>query len=340
MRIEKSYSLLPHNTFGIDVRCRRFIEYDSVDDLRKVVALLSETPDERVLHIGSGSNLLFTKDFDGTVLHSNIRGIVIKNENDGSLLVCAGAGEDWDAFVAYCVNHSCYGLENLSHIPGEVGASAVQNIGAYGSEVCDFITEVETIELATGQLRIFSKEECRYAYRHSIFKTELRGQYVVTHVTYRLSSTFTPNLSYAALTRELDSRQIKRETLTAEQLRQVVIDVRRSKLHGPSELGSAGSFFVNPVITEEKFHALQSEYPLMPHYVVEGGVKVPAGWLIEQCGWKGRRLGSAGVYDKQALVLVNYGGATGEDIVRLSKSVQEAVAEKFGIEIHPEVNFI
>lgn len=340
MRIEKSYSLLPHNTFGIDVRCRRFIEYDSVDDLRKVVVLLSETPDERVLHIGSGSNLLFTKDFDGTVLHSNIRGIDIKTEEDGSVLVCAGAGEDWDAFVAYCVNHNCYGLENLSHIPGEVGASAVQNIGAYGSEVCDFITEVETIELATGQPRIFSNEECRYAYRHSIFKTELRGQYVVTHVTYRLSSTFTPNLSYAALTRELDSRQIKRETLTAEQLRQVVIDVRRSKLPEPSELGSAGSFFVNPVITEEKFYALQSEYPLMPHYVVEGGVKVPAGWLIEQCGWKGRRLGSAGVYDKQALVLVNYGGATGEDIVSLSKAVQRAVAEKFGVEIHPEVNFI
>lgn len=340
MRIEKAYSLLPHNTFGIDVRCRRFIEYDSVDDLRKVVALLSETPDERVLHIGSGSNLLFTKDFDGTVLHSNIRGIDIKTEEDGSVLVCAGAGEDWDVFVAYCVNHNCYGLENLSHIPGEVGASAVQNIGAYGSEVCDFITEVETIELATGQPRIFSKEECRYAYRHSIFKTELRGQYIVTNVTYRLSSTFIPNLSYAALTRELDSRQIKRETLTAEQLRQVVIDVRRSKLPEPSELGSAGSFFVNPVITEEKFHALQSEYPLMPHYIVEGGVKVPAGWLIEQCGWKGRRLGSAGVYDKQALVLVNYGGATGEDIVRLSKAVQKAVAEKFGIEIHPEVNFI
>lgn len=340
MKVLENYSLLKHNTFGIDAKCSRFVEYATVEDLCTALQDFCKNEHAKFLHIGGGSNLLFTKDFEGTILHSAILGKECIRENGDDVYLRVGAGEIWDDFVAWCVEHGYYGLENLSYIPGEVGASAVQNIGAYGKEVCEFIDSVETVAVATGQPRVFKMEECQYAYRYSTFKAENKGKYIVTHVVFRLSKTFCPDLQYAALSRELTARNIPESTLTAQALRNLVVDVRRSKLPEPSEIGSAGSFFMNPVVDKEVADRLLAQYPNMPHYLVEKGVKVPAGWLIDQCGWKGRRMGNAGVYEKQALVLVNCGGATGEDICTLSKAVQQDVKEKFGISIYPEVNFI
>lgn len=331
------YSLLHHNTFGIDAKCREFKEYTSVDEL---LSILPKIRNEKWLQIGGGSNLLFVDDFEGTILHSRILSCEEIKRTDSEVWLRVGAGVVWDEFVGQCVAKGYYGLENLSLIPGEVGASAVQNIGAYGVEAGQRIDSVETVEVATGKLQVFSHDECEYAYRSSVFKHALRGQYIVTHVVYRLSLNFSPDLDYGAIRRELESRQISAEEVTAGSLRQLIIDVRRSKLPDPEELGSAGSFFMNPVVSQDKFESLLKQYPQMPHFPMTNGVKIPAGWMIEQCGWKGKSLGAAGVYSKQALVLVNLGGATGQDIVRLSDAVRQSVKEKFGIDIHPEANFI
>ncbi len=333
-------SLLSHNTFGIDAQCRRFCEYTSIDELRLFIDELHSHPNEPFLHIGGGSNLLFTQDFDGTILHSAIKGIETTENADGTVTVRAGAGEDWDEFVAHCVANGLYGLENLSLIPGEVGASAVQNIGAYGTEVADCIELVEAVSLNDGTMRTFINKECQYDYRNSIFKTALRGGYAITYVSYRLSRTFKADVSYGGLAREIAARGLSPENLTAQALRDLIIDIRRNKLPDPKDIGSAGSFFINPVVNEEKFAELAALYPNIPHYPAPNGVKVPAGWLIEQCGWKGKRLGRAGVYEKQALVLINCGGATGSDIVALSDAIRADVRHTFGIEIVPEVNFI
>lgn len=331
------YSLLQHNTFGIDAQCADFIEYASVDELCQV---LPQIKDKHLLHIGEGSNLLFVNDFDGIILHSQIKDCSEIKRTADKVWVRAGAGVNWDEFVDYCVNHHFYGLENLSYIPGEVGASAVQNIGAYGKEVGDFIEKVETIEIATSFPRIFSRQECEYAYRSSVFKKQLKGQYIVTHVVYCLDLQFKPDLEYAAIRREIEQRNMDAETLSAEALRHLIIDIRKNKLPDPKEIGSAGSFFMNPIVDNATFQALQEKYPQVPHYPTDKGVKVPAGWLIEQCGWKGKSMGKAGVYSKQALVLVNLGGATGADIVQLSDAICKDVYDKFQISIHPEVNFI
>lgn len=331
------YSLLSHNTFGIDATCRDFIEYDSPQQLHRLLPSLHDTP---WLHIGSGSNLLFTKDYEGTILHSLIRGLEVVRETDDEVWIKVGAGVIWDDLVAQCTGQGWHGLENLSYIPGEVGASAIQNIGAYGVEVGSHIDHVVTLEVATGREVTFTAAECQYAYRSSIFKHELKGQYIVTHVCYRLSRHFAPDLDYGAIRREAEHRGMAPESLTPVQLRQLIIEIRKAKLPEPHEIGSAGSFFMNPIVPREKFEALLRDYPDMPHYLMPGGVKIPAGWMIEQCGWKGKRLGPAGVYPKQALVLVNLGGATGADIVRLSDAIRHDVAQRFGIDIHPEVNFI
>lgn len=317
------------------------VEYRSADELRDALRTLAGTPGERWLHIGQGSNLLFTGDYDGTILHSRLLGREAIGEAGDSVVVRAASGEDWDGFVRWCVWQGYYGLENLALIPGEVGASAVQNIGAYGAEAGDFIECVHAVDALTGESRTFSRAECGYAYRQSVFKTALRGRYVITYVDYRLSRRFKPNLRYAALSRELEARGLSPDTVTAERLYEVVVEVRRAKLPDPQVTGSAGSFFMNPVISADDFARLAAAHPEVPHYdLPDGTVKIPAGWLIEQCGWKGRSLGHAGVYDKQALVLVNLGGATGQDIVRLSQAVQADVRGRFGIEICPEVNFI
>lgn len=331
------YSLLTHNTFGIDAKCSDFISYSTVEQLKSVIPSLKG---KRWLQIGGGSNLLFVHDFDGVVLHSEIKNVEVVRHNEKYVWLRVGAGYVWDDFVAYCVEHGYYGLENLSFIPGEVGASAVQNIGAYGVEVGQYIDTVEMVEVATGNVCQFKAEECRYTYRSSVFKHEMKGKYIVTHVVYCLSLRFNPDLSYGAISRALQANDIKAEEVTAQVLRNVIIDVRRSKLPDPAEIGSAGSFFMNPVVSQSKFESLQHQYPDMPHYVVDGGVKIPAGWMIEQCGWKGKRVGNVGVYSKQALVLVNYGGAKGEDIVKLSNAVIADVEHKFGITLHPETNFI
>lgn len=328
------YSLLSHNTFGIDVSADRFLEYASVEELKAFIAQGAITTP--FLHIGGGSNLLFTKDYAGLVLHSRIKGVEIVEENERFVSVCVGAGVVWDDFVAYCVEHGWYGVENLSLIPGEVGASAVQNIGAYGVEVKDLITAVETVDIQ-GHERVYSVEDCEYAYRSSIFKRAENKSIFVTRVGFRLSKEERYTLDYGTIRQELE----KYPSLTLAVVRKIIIDIRESKLPDPKVAGNAGSFFMNPIVQKEKLQALQQEYPQMPYYELsDGRVKIPAGWMIDKCGWKGRTLGPAAVHDKQALVLVNCGGAKGSDIIALSDAVRASVREKFGIDIHPEVNFI
>lgn len=338
----RNYNLLKHNTFGIDASCNRFIEFSSVSELLAVCRHLTEE-DCPLLLLGGGSNLLLTGDFHGTVLHSAIKGVEKVSEEDGTVLVRAGSGEVWDDFVAYCVAQGWHGLENLSLIPGEVGASAVQNIGAYGVEAKDFIECVEAVEIVTGRRVTLENEECGYAYRQSRFKQDWRGRFVVTHVVYRLSTTFVPQLDYGNLYKVVRSREsgVGSQEVSALAVRNAIIQIRREKLPDPKDLGNAGSFFVNPVVSGEKYRELAAKYPDMPHFDAGGErVKIPAGWLIEQCGWKGRSLGRAGVYERQALVLVNRGGATGREIVSLCEAIQHDVREKFGIEIQTEVNVV
>lgn len=336
MKDFKNYSLLSSNTFGIDVRAARYVEYDSVDELNEFLA----HRDEKLpfLPIGGGSNLLFTRDYPGVILHAAIQGITVVDETVDWVEVCVGAGVVWDDFVAYAVAHQWYGAENLSLIPGEVGASAVQNIGAYGVEAKDLIVAVDTVEVATQLPRRFLNAECGYAYRASVFKGELKGKYIVTQVTYRLGKHPVYHLDYGNIRTELEREGCE---LNLENLRRLIIQIRENKLPDPKVWGNAGSFFMNPVVPETQFLALQQEYPHMPHYQMgEGMVKIPAGWMIDQCGWKGRSIGNAGVHAKQALVLINKGGATAQEIVHLANEVVRSVKDKFGIEIHPEVNFI
>ena len=328
------YSLLPYNTFGIDVSASRFLEYASVAELKEYIAQGAVTTP--FLHIGGGSNLLFTKDYDGLILHSRIGGIEVTAEDSQTVSLRVGAGVVWDDFVACCVEHGWYGAENLSLIPGEVGASAVQNIGAYGVEVKDLITAVETVNIQ-GYERVYSVEECEYAYRNSIFKRPENKSVFVTYVRFRLSKEERYTLDYGTIRQEL----AKYPAPTLPIVRKVIIEIRESKLPDPKVTGNAGSFFMNPIVAKEKLEALQRDYPRIPYYELpDGRVKIPAGWMTDQCGWKGKSLGPAAVHDKQALVLVNRGGAKGSDIIALSDAVRASVRDKFGIDIHPEVNVI
>ena len=349
MKDIRDYSLLAHNTFGIDAKCKRFLEYSSVEEAQQIVAGLTDA-DKPLLILGGGSNLLLTGDYQGTVLHSSIMGVeVLGNgelaaaEHDDALLnpefvfLRCGSGEVFDDVVAYAVEHGYHGAENLSIIPGEVGASAVQNIGAYGVEAKDIIYKVEAVEIATGRVVVFDNQDCRYSYRQSRFKHEWKDKYLVTHVVYRLSRSFVPDLDYGNIRASLAAKHI--ENPTAQQLRDVIIEIRNAKLPDPKVQGNAGSFFMNPIVEKAKFEELAAQYPGMPHYTIdEEHEKIPAGWMIDQCGWKGKSLGRAGVHDKQALVLVNRGGATGEEIVNLCETIRKDVKQKFGIDIHPEVN--
>lgn len=334
MTTKQNYSLLSHNTFGIDATAACFLEYESTGQLRELIVGGHITPP--YLHIGSGSNLLFTKDYEGTILHSCIGGIEVTGETDESVSVRVGSGVVWDDFVAYCVEHHWYGTENLSLIPGEVGASAVQNIGAYGVEVKDLITAVETMNIH-GQECVYTTDQCGYAYRESLFKQASMKEVFVTYVNFCLSKREQYTLDYGTIRRELE----KHSEVSLETVRRVIIQIREEKLPNPRVMGNAGSFFMNPIVLRAQFEALQKEYPQMPFYELGNDrVKIPAGWMIDQCGWKGKALGPAGVHDKQALVLVNRGGAKGTDIIALSDAVRASVCEKFGIDIHPEVNFI
>ena len=336
MKINQHVSLLPYNTFGIDVNADFFIEYDSVADLQDV--LRSDTvKSNSILHIGGGSNLLFLKDYNGVILHSAIQSIKKIHEDAVSVLLEVGSGVNWDDLVGYCVDNEWGGAENLSLIPGEAGAAAVQNIGAYGVEVQELIVSVNAVEVETAGFKTFTKEECRYGYRDSIFKNELKGKYIITSITFRLNKTPLFRLNYQHLEEEV----LKTGEVNLQNIRSTIIQIRQTKLPDPKIRGNAGSFFMNPVIPIEQFLSLQSDYLHIPHYHdSETKEKIPAAWLIDQCGWKGKRIGRAGVHENQALVLVNLGGATGSEIVYLAQQIQQSVKEKFGIELTPEVNYM
>ncbi len=337
MRDILHFDLSEHNTFGIHASCKRFVEIDTAEEAAAFFPSLHDA-DMPLLIIGGGSNLLLTADFNGTVVRSAIKGISAE-ERDGEVWLRCGSGETWDDVVALCVQRGWYGAENLSLIPGDVGASAVQNIGAYGTEVKDIVERIEAVDVGTGQMVEIAASECQYGYRDSRFKHEWHQRFFITAVTYRLSLSFEPRLDYGNIREMLAQRGITQPT--AAQLRQVIIDIRNAKLPDTKVEGNAGSFFVNPVVSREKYEQLAAEYPGMPHYTTDDGrEKIPAGWLIEQCGWKGHTLGRAGVHHRQALVLVNKGGATGEEVLRLCETVKADVRSKFGIEIHSEVNII
>ena len=333
MRSELNYSLKLHNTFGIDAKCARFVEYSSEDEAKEVAELLRTSRVPYII-IGGGSNLLLTRDYEGIVVHSACKGI----RREGSRLIC-GSGEVFDDVVAYSITQGLYGAENLSLIPGDVGASAVQNIGAYGSEAKDLIRSIRAVEIATGNVCVIENAECNYGYRQSRFKHDWKNQYLILSVEYEFSETFKPHLDYGNIRSELEKCGIVNPS--AQELRDTIIRIREAKLPDPKLLGNAGSFFMNPIVPRSKYNELAAQYEGMPHYDVdEDSVKIPAGWMIDQCGWKGKSLGRAGVHDKQALVLVNRGGATGEEIVTLCKTIQNDVKAKFGIDIYPEVNVI
>lgn len=336
MKITQNASLLHYNTFGIEAKADYLIEYDSSADLQEVLTL-DFVKSNNILLMGGGSNLLFLNDFRGVIIHSAVHTIEILQQDEEFVYLEVGSSVVWDELVAYAVKNGWGGLENLSLIPGEVGASAVQNIGAYGVEAQEVIVRVNAVEIETAKPRIFENRECKYGYRDSIFKNELKGKYIITSVVFKLEKLPVFRLDY----QHLEAEVMKRGAINLQNIRETIITIRESKLPDPKVTGNAGSFFMNPVITKKHFNLLLEKYPQMPHYFVsETEEKVPAGWLIEQCGWKGKQIGNAAVHDKQALVLVNKGGASGKEIVYLAEQIQLSVKETFGIDLRPEVNYI
>ena len=346
--MKTNVSLKPFNSFGFDAVAKYFVEINDVDALCRLVTA-PEYKKEKHLILSGGNNVLFQEAYyDGIIVHINTKGIEILEEHDNDVIVRAQAGEDWPDFVRFCVSKGWHGIENLAHIPGKVGAAPVQNIGAYGMELKDSLLQCEAMELATGDKRVFTKEECAFGYRESIFKSELKGQYVITSVDFLLKKEAPLHLEYGNIKSYLEQNGIEDPSL--QQLHNAICAIRDIKLPDVKQIGSCGSFFKNPVIEREQFEALQKDYPNIPHYdEPDGKVKVPAGWLIEHCGpstgsgtlsWKGWRDEHVGVYEKQALVLVHYGGGTGHDIVELAQRIQQSVEKKFGIRISPEVNFV
>lgn len=329
MNIQENYQLLEHNTFHLPCIARYFAEYQTVEELCQ---LLTQFRGEQLLHIGGGSNMVLPTEYRGLVLHSQIR--FLEPLHNG--LVRVGSGVIFDEFIKQTLEMGLAGAENLSYIPGEVGASAVQNIGAYGVEAKDIIRQVETIEIETLQKKVFDVEDCKYGYRDSIFKNELKDKYIVTAVVFALTpqESYTPRIDYGNLRSRLQ------EHPTAQQVRDAVIQVRREKLPEVSELGSAGSFFKNPIVSQEDFEALHNQYPQMPYYEQDGGYKIPAAWLIENSGLKGFSVGGAKVYEKQPLVIVNTGHATTDDVYFLSAVIHDSVIIDFGIELECEAMFV
>jgi len=336
MRIEENYSLEQHNTFHIPAKTRWFMEYQDEEELGRI--LRDEYFQECIsLHIGAGSNLLFLNDYNGIIIHSCIKGITTLEETDEDILIRVGAAEIWDEVVNYTVSKGWGGIENLSNIPGETGAAALQNIGAYGVEIKDVVETVEAYNQLTFEKKVFTNAECEYGYRYSFFKNEENEPYIITYVTLRLKKN--PQyycLDYGPLKEELDGKE-----LSPTALRNAIIYIRETKLPDPEKLGNAGSFFMNPIISVEQFNKLKTSYPDMPSYIIDDNqIKIPAGWLIEKCGFKGRTHGTVGVYEKQALVLVNLGGAKGDEIALVAESIRMAVVNQFGIELTPEVKYV
>ncbi|MDR1698639.1 MAG: UDP-N-acetylmuramate dehydrogenase [Prevotellaceae bacterium] len=336
MQIKENFSLLKYNTFGIDVRAGFFVEYSSAEELCAFLKDKNFIQNKKILSVGKGANLLFLSDFNGIILHSKILGKEIIRETETEIFLRAGAGETWDDIVDFAVKNGWGGAENLSHIPSSVGASVVQNIGAYGAEVQDLIFSVETVEIDTGNVRIFTKEECKFAYRSSAFKTDYAGKFVITQVTYILQKKPVFILCYGNLENELKDKKI-----TLQTIRETIINIRSEKLPAPETLGNAGSFFTNPVISKTQYQRLKATFPQMPCYPLsDDEVKIPAAWLIEHAGWKGFSDGKVGVHNQQALVLVNRGSASGADVAALSDKIRESVRQKFDITLVPEVIFV
>jgi UDP-N-acetylmuramate dehydrogenase len=339
MHLQKEVSLKPYNTFGIDAKATLLAEFSTTQELQEILQHPEVKPLPKLI-LGGGSNVLFTQDVEAAVLLNRIKGITQEDQEDGEhVLVTSGSGETWHDLVLYSIEHHLGGIENLSLIPGTVGAAPLQNIGAYGVELKDTFYSLEAVEMETGNVIMFTKDQCNFGYRESIFKKDAKGKYIVTSVTLQLTRKPTFNTSYGAISQTLEEMQVKELSLKA--ISDAVIHIRRSKLPDPAKIGNAGSFFKNPEIPIAQFELLKEQYPDMPGYPVsEFTVKVPAGWMIEQCGWKGKILGQHGVHKDQALVLVNYGGATGNEVKELAYEIIKSVEEKFGITLTPEVNII
>jgi UDP-N-acetylmuramate dehydrogenase len=344
MKIEESLSLKSLNTFGIDAKAKYFTQVRSVEEFKEIAADKRFSQQKKLI-LGGGSNVLLTGDFDGCVVKNAISGITTVSETGNEVIVKVGAGENWHDFVMDCIEKNYAGLENLSLIPGLTGAAPIQNIGAYGAELKDIFHELEAIEIRTLAPVKFAAKDCAFGYRDSIFKHQFRGQFLITFVSFKLTKLSTPGagyrfrIEYGDLRRTLDDMKV--QDLSLRIVSDAICRIRRAKLPDPKELGNAGSFFKNPSISQTQFKKLVAQYPKMPHYPQEDGtVKVPAGWLIEQCGWKGKKVGRAGAHQDQALVIVNYGGATGPEILELSESIRHSIKEKFEIELMPEVNIV
>jgi UDP-N-acetylmuramate dehydrogenase len=332
-----NFPLKKHNTFGIDAFAK---EYISVTSETQLIKILKEKQNSKLFILGGGSNMLLTKDINALVLHINIKGINVIKEDNEFVWLESKAGENWHEFVLYTISKDFGGLENLSLIPGNVGTTPIQNIGAYGSEIKDTLVSCDAIEINSGKVVRFTNSDCNFGYRESIFKKEEKGNYIITSVTFKLTKkNHNLNIVYGDIKKELDQLDIEKPSI--EQISNAVITIRKSKLPDPKELGNCGSFFKNPIITKKEYFLIQKEFPSMPSYDVgEELVKVPAGWLIESAGFKGKRFGDAGVHKNQALVIVNYGNATGNELLQLSQNIQETVFRKFKIRIEAEVNIL
>jgi UDP-N-acetylmuramate dehydrogenase len=335
MNIIQNQSLKKYNTFGIDAKAKEFVAVNSISTLIEAIA---STKDLFIL--GGGSNMLLTQDIQKLVVHVNLKGIELIDENEDFVIVRAQAGENWHEFVLWCIDQNFGGIENLSLIPGNVGTTVIQNIGAYGVEIKDTMFSCEALNRSTLEIETFTNVQCQFDYRESVFKNELKEQYIITAVSFKLSKkNHAVSTNYGAIEAKLLKKNIQNPTL--KEVSNAVIAIRQSKLPDPKELGNSGSFFKNPIISKTDYEKAKAVHPEMPHYVVsENSVKVPAGWLIEQAGFKGKRFGDAGVHKNQALVLVNYGTATGAEIVALSKNIQQTILDQFGIAIEAEVNII
>ncbi len=338
MTIAENYSLKKLNTFGIDASAKYFVECNSIENINEILADKKFSATQKLI-LGGGSNLLFTKNFDGIVLKNNLKGIELVKEDAEFYYVKSAAGEVWHQLVLHCIAHNYAGLENLSLIPGNVGASPMQNIGAYGVEIKDVFCELEAFHILDKTIRKFSNEECKFGYRESVFKRELKNQFIITSVTFKLRKTPNFNTSYGAIEKELEAMNVSQISIQA--ISKAVCNIRSSKLPNPAEIGNAGSFFKNPEIIKNKFEFLKMQFPTIVGYELENkNMKLAAGWLIEQCGWKGKTIGDAGVHKNQALVLVNYGNAKGNEIFELSQKIMDDVKNKFGVELEREVNII
>ena len=337
MKISTDFSLKNYNTFGIEAKAKAFV---AVENQTELAQILKEHQSEKLFVLGGGSNMLLTQDIDALVIHVDLKGKKVISENDDYALVQAQAGENWHEFVIWCIDQNLGGLENLSLIPGNVGTTPIQNIGAYGVEIKDAFVSCEAMHIKTQEITTFNREQCHFGYRESIFKNEAKDQYIITSVTFQLTrQNHKTNTSYGAIEAELTKENISNPTI--KDISNAVIAIRESKLPNPKELGNSGSFFKNPIISKADFEKIHLQFPDMPHYVVSDTlVKVPAGWLIEQAGFKGKRFGDAGIHKNQALVLVNYGNATGQEILNVSRNIQKTIVDTFGIAIEAEVNII